>query len=775
MTSIRGTLRFAVLLSAGLLAAVTPARAGSAYTTEVEPNGTAATATPLASGAAAQGNIYPNADVDVWSFSATAGDRIYAAAITTHSAHGSFDSVLELLASDGTTVIESDADDGTFGTTASSIAGATVPSTGTYYLRIKYAVATNQIRPYRLYLKRQSGSPVAETEPNDVVPQALPAGGWVSGFVDDADSDLFDVALTAGDTLFLSLDLKPDRGGSDFAGRLGLGLFAGTYLVADDAGAATPDSEALAITVSATGTYTVLVEATDVDTGDYQLSATILPAATEGTTCTTYESIDVPKTLGPGTGTATSTITVPGNPRIADLDLTISLTHANLPDLDVHLVSPQGNDNGLFTDVGAAAYPVMSLTFDDEAALPVNAFTVMSGMIVAPELSYRLAWYDGEDAGGDWTLVLRDDLAANGGELTDWSLTICEPAAPPACPGGTNPVTLYSSDFESDGGGFTHSGTQDEWERGLPSFAPITTCASGTSCWKTDLDNTYNLSSNQTLLSPAVSLTDPDLAGPVVVSWAQRYQMEDASFDAFAVDVREAGGANPTRLFDWLDATMTDSVGSPVTVIKASAGWGLVSRTLPAAYLGESIELAFRLTSDAIDNYAGVGIDDVTVTACETPPPPEADLAVTKSDGVTVYDPGTITTYSIVVTNGGPMAVVGATVSDPLPSGITTASWTCSASAGSSCAAAGAGGIAESVDLLVGGTATFTLAMTIPASFRVDLVNTATVAPPGGITDPDPADNSATDTDTLDPDIFADGFESQDVCSWSGAVGAPPC
>jgi len=775
MRNFRGTLRFAVLLSAGLLAAAAPARAGSAYTPEIEPNGSAATATPLASGAAAQGNIYPNADVDVWSFSATAGDRIYAAAITSHSAHASFDSLLELLSTDGTTIIESDADDGSFGTSSSSIAGASVPTTGTYYLRIKYAVATNQIRPYRLYLQKRGGSPVAETEPNDIVPQALPGSGWVSGTIDDADVDLFDVALSAGDTLFLSLDLKPNRGGVDFAGRLGLGLFAGTYLVADDAGATTPDSEALAITVSATGTYTLLVEATDVDTGDYQLSATILPAATEGTSCTTYQSTDVPKTIPTGPGQVNSTITVPGNPRIADLDVTISLTHANMPDLDAHLVSPQGNDNGLFTDVGAAAYPVMGLTFDDEAALPVNAFTVMSGTIVAPELNYRLAWVDGEDAGGDWRLDLRDDLAGNGGELTDWSITICEPVAPPACPGGTIPVTVYTSDFESDAGGFTSSGTANEWERGLPSFAPITTCASGTSCWKTDLDNTYNLSSDQTLLSPAISLTDPDLVGPVVVSWAQRYQMEDASFDAFAVDVQEAGGANPTRLFDWLDATMTSTVGNPTTTIKESAGWGVQTRVLPAAYLGESIELTFRLTSDGVDNYAGVGIDDVTVTACETPPPPEADLSITKSDGVATYDPGTITTYSIVVSNAGPSAVVGATVSDPLPSGITTASWTCTASAGSSCAASGAGAIAESVDLLVGGTATFSFALTIPPGFRSDLVNTASVAPSGGITDPDPADNSATDTDTLDPNVFADGFESQDVCNWSSALGAPPC
>ena len=35
--------------------------------------------------------------------------------------------------------------------------------------------------------------------------------------------------------------------------------------------------------------------------------------------------------------------------------------------------------------------------------------------------------------------------------------------------------------------------------------------------------------------------------------------------------------------------------------------------------------------------------------------------------------------------------------------------------------------------------------------------------------------DSATDLDTLDPDIFADGFEANDYCAWSGVHGAPPC
>ena len=291
-----------------------------------------------------------------------------------------------------------------------------------------------------------------------------------------------------------------------------MGPFDGFVLVVNDGGTATPDSEAFFMTVKDAGPYYayVAVPAGGTTFGTYHLSVAVFPASNNGLTCTTYTSTDVPQTIPDGPGLVTSTITIPGNPRIADLDVAINLTHNLMVDLDVNLVSPAGNDNGLFNDIGATTVggvTAMDLVVDDEAAIPLGLYTVLSGMHFQPELNYRLSWFDGEDAGGTWTLTLRDDLAANGGTLNGWSITVCEPAPLPQCPAGFDPVTVYSSDFELDDGGFTHSGTADEWERGLPSFIPITTCNSGSNCWKTDLDNTYNASSSQDLLSPIIDLT----------------------------------------------------------------------------------------------------------------------------------------------------------------------------------------------------------------------------------------------------------------------------
>ena len=83
------------------------------------------------------------------------------------------------------------------------------------------------------------------------------------------------------------------------------------------------------MTVRAAGTYAAFVGVPTGGTtiGTYHLSITVFPAANEGVNCTTYTSTNVPVTIPDGPGLVTSTITVPGNPRIADIDVSIDLTH----------------------------------------------------------------------------------------------------------------------------------------------------------------------------------------------------------------------------------------------------------------------------------------------------------------------------------------------------------------------------------------------------------------------------------------------------------------
>jgi uncharacterized repeat protein (TIGR01451 family) len=130
-----------------------------------------------------------------------------------------------------------------------------------------------------------------------------------------------------------------------------------------------------------------------------------------------------------------------------------------------------------------------------------------------------------------------------------------------------------------------------------------------------------------------------------------------------------------------------------------------------------------------------------------------ADLAITKTDNQSVYVPGTNVVYTIVVSNSGPFGAAGVSVTDPLPTGITTASWTCSPTAGGAAcgAASGSGALNTTANLPVGGSVTYTVTMAVPANFTGNLINTATITPSSATTDSNSANNTATDTDTQFP------------------------
>jgi uncharacterized repeat protein (TIGR01451 family) len=125
-----------------------------------------------------------------------------------------------------------------------------------------------------------------------------------------------------------------------------------------------------------------------------------------------------------------------------------------------------------------------------------------------------------------------------------------------------------------------------------------------------------------------------------------------------------------------------------------------------------------------------------------------ADLSITTSNGKDGYFPGETLTYTIAAENLGPVATAGAAVTGSFPADLTDVSWTCAASAGSSCASpSGSGALSTTVDLLPLGVASFTVTATASPTAAGSITHTATVAPPSGVADPVPGNNSATDTD----------------------------
>jgi uncharacterized repeat protein (TIGR01451 family) len=193
------------------------------------------------------------------------------------------------------------------------------------------------------------------------------------------------------------------------------------------------------------------------------------------------------------------------------------------------------------------------------------------------------------------------------------------------------------------------------------------------------------------------------------------------------------------------------NIGSP----SAAADYGAMFGS-PTGLFGSSNTggfYRFNLTTGArtlISGSPGATVNDGA--SCPTAPITfAADLAVTKTDGNDTYTPGTNVVYTITATNLGPFGASNVTVSDPLPAGITTASWTCAATSGGAVcgASSGVGAINDTgLNLPAGAVATYTLTLAVPATFTGNLVNTVTVSPSAGTTDPVPSNNTATDTNT---------------------------
>lgn len=146
------------------------------------------------------------------------------------------------------------------------------------------------------------------------------------------------------------------------------------------------------------------------------------------------------------------------------------------------------------------------------------------------------------------------------------------------------------------------------------------------------------------------------------------------------------------------------------------------------------------------DNQGRPALGGFDIGADEVPAS-NADLWITKTDGVATLVPGGAATYTITVGNSGPDAANGATVTDALPAGLTGATWTC---AGAGCtAASGSGNLNTSVNLARGASVTFTLHATVAAGAGGTITNTAQVAPPAGGSDPSLANNAASDADLV--------------------------
>ena len=169
-------------------------------------------------------------------------------------------------------------------------------------------------------------------------------------------------------------------------------------------------------------------------------------------------------------------------------------------------------------------------------------------------------------------------------------------------------------------------------------------------------------------------------------------------------------------------------------------------------------EGSYRVAVRVTDPAGASDVQSMLVTVVGTLG--DADVGVTLDDGVLDAFPGYGVTYTMVVTNHGTGTVPGEAVATTLSTQLTNIEWTCTASAGATCASTGSGDVDDLVDLPPGATLTYTIDALVPVGASGVLESAANVTPPPGYSDPNSTDNAASDIDTISDDrIFADGFD----------------
>ena len=137
-----------------------------------------------------------------------------------------------------------------------------------------------------------------------------------------------------------------------------------------------------------------------------------------------------------------------------------------------------------------------------------------------------------------------------------------------------------------------------------------------------------------------------------------------------------------------------------------------------------------------------------------------ADLRAQLGAASAVAIPGTEVDWTLTISNLGPSCTTAADVAVLLPADLVDGTWSCAAAAGAACTSSGNGSIVDSVDLPVGGTATYTLSARIADSAQGVVVATGTVTATGATVDPVSGNNSGSDSISLTGLDFGDAPNS---------------
>jgi uncharacterized repeat protein (TIGR01451 family) len=202
---------------------------------------------------------------------------------------------------------------------------------------------------------------------------------------------------------------------------------------------------------------------------------------------------------------------------------------------------------------------------------------------------------------------------------------------------------------------------------------------------------------------------------------------------------KTAGTPNDTWTGDWTNLTLTPGNSATDTATLTVSG---TVATTASGNLTNTVTLAAPTGAYTLDTA------NSTLTASDTDTvQPTADLEIANTDGQTTAVPGQSIGYTLTVKNNGPSPVSSVKITDSVPATILNSNLSSLDGANLNTTS----GYWEGLNLQTGDSTTFVLAGTIDPAATGNLTNTAIVASPTGVVDPNSANNSSTDTDTLTP------------------------
>lgn len=121
---------------------------------------------------------------------------------------------------------------------------------------------------------------------------------------------------------------------------------------------------------------------------------------------------------------------------VESFELSLDITHTFIGDIQARLRSPEGTEIQLFNRInnGSCGGEDLFVLFTDAATQTANDFEgdCRNGnrdnrLVYQPAEAF--AAFAGEDAGGTWTLILKDEADRDGGQITNFNMLFCNDGA----------------------------------------------------------------------------------------------------------------------------------------------------------------------------------------------------------------------------------------------------------------------------------------------------------------------------------------------------------